>query len=97
MRIKKNEFTLEEALKLWKENASLSFKVSSRDIIENWRAIVGDIIANQTQSVSIHQNTLFLKVLHPLWKKELSYQSEYIKNLVNQFANAEVIHQVVVS
>lgn len=96
MRIKKNEFSLEEALNLWKEKNFISFKVSSELVIENWRTIVGDFIANQTYSVCLSNQTLEIKVKHPLWKKELSYQAENIKSKVNQFAQSEVVQKVVI-
>lgn len=94
MRLKKNEFSLEEALILWKEKNLTFFKVSSEDIIENWRLIVGDWIANQTFSLCINQKTLQIKVKHPLWRKELAFQSNVIIEKVNQFAQYEIINKI---
>lgn len=94
MRLKKNEFSLEEALNLWKEKNLTFFKVSSEDIIENWRLIVGDWIANQTLSLCINQKTLQIKVKHSLWRKELAFQSKAIIEKVNQFAQYEIINKI---
>ncbi len=97
MRFKKNEFSLEEALNLWKEKNISNFKVSSNDIIKNWRYIVGDFIANQTQSVCISNGKLYLTVSHSLWRKELTYYSETIKQKVNFFASFEIVDKVIIS
>jgi len=96
MRYKKNEFSLEEAIELWKKINKKKLKVSSEEIIENWRKIVGDLIANQTQSVCISNQTLQIKVFHSLWKKELLYQAEVLKSKVNEYANEEIVTKVVV-
>ncbi len=97
MRIKQNEFSLEEVLNLWKEKNISKLKISSEDIMENWRSIVGDLIANQTQAICISNQTLQIKVFHSLWKKELSYQVDTIKEKVNQFAQFEMIQKVVIT
>ncbi len=97
MRIKQNEFSLEEILNLWKEKTLSNIKISSENIMENWRFIVGDLIANQTQSICISNQTLQIKVFHSLWRKELSYQVDTIKEKVNQFAQYEIIQKVVIS
>ncbi len=96
MRFKKNEFSLEEALNLWIEKNQSKFKVSPNDIYQNWRFIVGDLIANQTTSICISNQILQIKVSHSLWKKELFYHTDTIKQKINQFAQQELITKVVI-
>lgn len=97
MRIKKNEFSLEEAISLMMQNIHLRPKVSQKDIEACWEEIVGIAIAKQTQSLCISQQCLIVKIANPLWRKELQYQSKELLQHINQFAGYEIIKEIKIS
>lgn len=61
---------------------------------QNWPAIVGSTIAEQTLPVAFEHGTLYIWVKHSAWMQQLWYFQEPIKDKVNEHLGKSWVQQV---
>jgi len=61
---------------------------------QQWPAIVGATIADQTLPVAFENGILYIWVRHSAWMQQLWYFREPIKDKVNEYLGRTWVHQV---
>lgn len=60
------------------KNPTLSVRIDESQIICEWDAAVGAIIAKHARALKIKDGVLFVQVDHPVWKTELHLRKHQI-------------------
>lgn len=73
----------------------LQHKFQETSISANWELIVGKPIAARTSEVYVKKNKLFLKLTSAPLKKELLITQKKLIEIINQFAQQDLISEIV--
>ena len=66
-----------------------------RKVLSIWPSVMGDYIANNTNSVSIKQGVLYVKVLNASLRFELNTSRSLIIKKLNDAVGGEVVKSIV--
>lgn len=93
---RKNESqSLKDAIESLLKVYQLQHKFQETSIPANWEEIVGKPIAARTSQVYVKGKKLFLKINSAPLKKELLITQKKLIEIVNQFAQQELISEIV--
>lgn len=92
---RQNDTTLKDALQNLLRAYRLKGKVQETRVISHWEDIVGQTIGRYTDDVIIRNKTLIIRLRNPALKHELFYSRDKIKDLVNNFAEEELVTDVI--
>jgi hypothetical protein len=93
---KSNEQSLKDIISGMMEGTVIQSKMIEMDIINKWPELVGDMIAGQTQKMYFGKGKLFIHIESAPLRNELNFSRSKIVEIVNQFAQQELISDVVV-
>jgi hypothetical protein len=93
---KKNDLSLQEALKDMIQEFQLSPQLNETRIKALWERLMGRTIATYTANIAVRKNVLYLTILSAPLKQELSYSKEKICRLINDEMGEEYIREVVI-
>lgn len=62
----------------------LSWRIKEQKIIENWKEIVGQDIAQNTEPSRLRGGVLYVKVSNPIWMQQLQFLKEVIIKKIHQ-------------
>ncbi len=93
--MRNNEQTLKEAIEHTLQFYRLKSKLQEVQIIDNWKKIMGNIIAKRTEQLYIKDKKLYIRVSSAPLREELKYAREKIIDLLNREAGAGIIEDIV--
>ncbi len=97
MRRKSNEVTLKDAIEALMDHYHLGDRYHFEQVKQKWEEIVGKMIAQRTEKMSIKYKTLYLTVNSSVIKHELQMMKTLIIKRVNEEAGREIITNVIIS
>ncbi len=71
-------------------------QVAAGRIVDTWRAVVGDAVANSTTEIRLDRRILHVKISSSLLRSEIFYQREALKDRLNEYARIQFVHSVIV-
>lgn len=83
--------TLDEVLNLLLRNEGLETPLLQRRLINAWEVVTGDIVAKYTREKFIKNQTLFVKIINPSLKADLSMMKTDIIKKLNAYVGAMII------
>lgn len=83
--------TLDEVLNLLLRNEGLETPLLQRRLINAWEVVTGDIVAKYTREKFIKNQTLFVKIINPSLKTDLSMMKTDIVKKLNAYVGAMII------
>jgi len=95
--MKKNELSLEEAIKLYLDHYRLSGKLTEADLQQSWKAIMGNSIAKHTSQIYLKKKVLVIHLDSSVLRNELSYAKEKIITKVNEYFKRDVVKEVLLA
>lgn len=94
--IKKNESTLQDALKDMLQEFKLVPQLNEARVKTLWEQLMGKTISTYTTNVSVRKNILYLTIISAPLKHELSYAKDKIRKMLNEELGEEFIKEVVI-
>ncbi len=92
-----NELSMKEMINSFVDQNRLKPKLLEARLIESWPKIVGELIAKNTDKISVYKGQLILTIKSPALRHELKFQCKTIINLVNTELNCEFIDGLVIN
>lgn len=92
----KNEVKLSETLGNFIHQDKIKVKFHETGINKMWREMMGDMVADSTNSISVKGNKLIIVVNSSPLKHELSFNKEKLIAMVNEKLGYEYINEVVI-
>lgn len=92
---KSNELTMKAAIEQLLETYKLSDQFLAEKIKSNWPELVGKVIANRTDEISIRQQKLYLKVSSASLRQELIMMKTDLIDNINEYAGKKLINEIV--
>lgn len=83
--------TLDEVLNLLLRNEGLETPLLQRRLINAWEVVTGDIVAKYTREKFIKNQTLFVKIINPSLKADLSMMKTDIVKKLNGYVGTMII------
>jgi hypothetical protein len=77
------------------DTLGLTKRVHEQRAMIEFETIMGADFCKRAEPVRIEQGVLFLKVTHSVWRQELFYQKELIKNRINDYLKEEIIQDII--
>lgn len=71
-------------------------RVAEGRIKENYRAVVGDRVADQTSEIRLESGILHIKLSSSLLRQELFYQRDALRDKLNEVSKIKIINAVIV-
>lgn len=97
MRRKSNELTMKDAIEALMDHYHLGDRYHFEQVKQKWEEIVGKMIAQRTEKMSLKYKTLYLTVNSSVIKNELQMMRTLIIKRVNEEAGREIITNVIIS
>jgi len=66
------------------KRTGLSWRIKEQKIMENWKEIVGQDIAQNTEPSKLRGGVLYIKVSNPVWIQQLQFFKEMIVKNIHQ-------------
>ena len=91
--------------KIWKlgdalddtaKQLGLERKLKQQRILDEWREIVGDAIANVAEIRRLDYGRLMLHVSNAVWRQEISLGKENLRKKINDAVGEEIITDIIV-
>ncbi len=95
MRKKSEIISFREALEIFLKEKKWDKKIEGYQIITNWKAIVGEELANSTQPIKIENTVLWLKVKSNVWANELNWRKGEIIEKINREVQKTLVTEVI--
>lgn len=91
------EKSIQQLISLLFKDSEHEKKLIESSIKFSWKEIVGDFIASKTSKVMIKNKILYINADSSSLKNELIFLKESLIKKVNQFANKEIINDIIIS
>ena len=92
---KSNELNMKAAIEQLLDTYKLSDQFLAEKIKSNWPELVGKVIANRTDEISIRQQKLYLKVSSASLRQELIMMKTNLIDNINEYAGKKLINEIV--
>ena len=92
---KSTDQTLAQAMEEWLKTSGMEGKYKATAIVQSWREIMGEMIANHTRQIEFRDGVLYVSLDSAALRQELFQKRPEIIQLLNQKAGAEFIKEVV--
>ena len=92
----KGGHTLKEVIGEFMKSYHLDEKLLQKQLILSWEEVMGKMVANHTQKLTIRKKTLYVKLDSAALRNELSFSREKIRKAMNNVVKAEVITDVII-
>lgn len=87
---------VDEILNALFDQYGLSGRMKEMRIINGWKGIVGNTIAEATKRIDICNKVLFLKIDSPALRNELMMIRNNLKDVINKRAGEEIINDIII-
>ena len=85
---------IDEILKEFIKENNLTKGIQKLTVEKLWPTLMGSGVANYTESVTLKNKTLVIKLKSSVLREELSYGKEKIIKMMNEHIGEEVINQI---
>lgn len=89
-----NEAPLKEVIDRWLKAHGLEGKMRELDVLNAWPELMGTAVARRTNSLSIRNKTLILKLDSSVMRDELAHGKQIIIERINAHAGYEMINDI---
>jgi predicted nucleic acid-binding Zn ribbon protein len=72
----------------------LGFLLHENRLRENWKKILGEKAAAIAELESLKDFVLGIKVAEPVWRNELHYQRDAIRQRANEVLGADIVREI---
>ena len=93
---KSNLIKIGDAINQLFKQEKLDVKISQFSVKNNWKDIVGEMIAKNTTEIYFNEKILFISLNSAALKHELSYNKEELIKRINNFCGYQLIQQLVI-
>ena len=94
--IKKNDNSLGDLLKVFKEDKRYKPGLTQKKIEEAWETMMGEWISKETNSLSFDGRSLIIRIHSAALRQELHFSKDQIREKLNEHLGEDVIIAVVV-
>ena len=91
---KNNSEDITAVLQRFMRQYGLETPLNQRRLMSNWNDIVGPVVARQTESLQIRNQTLVVKITSPVLRSELKLKRKTLANQLNDSVKAPVIEDI---
>jgi predicted nucleic acid-binding Zn ribbon protein len=92
----KSGLSLKEAIGDFMRSYHLDEKLLQKQLIASWEKVMGKMVANHTQKLTIRKKTLYVRIDSAALRTELSFSKGKIVKALNDAVKGEVITDVVI-
>jgi len=71
-------------------------KVAEGRLPDTWREVVGDAVANLTTDLRLENRILYVRLQSSVVRQELFYQSEALRDRINEVSKVRLVNAVIV-
>ncbi len=96
MRRKTNLIKLGDAINQLFKQEKLDVKISQFSIKNNWKDIVGELIANSTSEIYFYETVIYISLTSPALKHDLSFKKEVVIKAINKYCGYNLVTQLVI-
>jgi predicted nucleic acid-binding Zn ribbon protein len=93
---KNNLIKLGDAIGQIFKQEKLDIKISQFSVKNDWKDIVGELIAKSTTEIFFNGTTVFITLHSAALKHELSFRKEEILNSINKYCGYKLIEHIVI-
>ncbi len=86
---------ISQAIQEMLKSQHLKPKFDEANVIVSWEKIVGKSVAKQTKRVSIRNKVLFVELLSPSFKHELTYHKAHLIELLEKEFGKGVVGEII--
>lgn len=86
--------TLDEIVGRFLQENNLQTPVQQTHVVESWEMIAGPMVARYTEEKFIRNQTLFVKIMNPALRSDLSMMKTQLVNKLNAEAGGFVIADI---
>lgn len=95
MRRKSNEMSLKEAIEKLMAHYHIEDRYRFEQVKNKWEEIVGKMIAQRTERMSLKNGTLYITLSSSTLRQELSFMKADLMKRVNEEASKEIVKEIV--
>lgn len=92
---KHNEHSIKDAINNLLKTYKLDDKIAEKQLIDSWKAVMGEMIAKHTTDIYIKHQQLFVKLDSPALRNELVLAKTKIVKMLNDSVGRKVINEVI--
>jgi len=70
-------------------------RVNEQKVILNFESIMGEQFCRRATAVKIEHGVLFIETVNSVWRHELFYQKQLIKDRINNFFNEPLVKEII--
>lgn len=70
-------------------------RLKQQQIVNEWREIVGDAVANAATIKKFEYGRLTLTVVNAVWRQELSLAKENLREKINEVVGEEIVKEII--
>jgi predicted nucleic acid-binding Zn ribbon protein len=94
---RRNTQTIGEVLKLFfEDNAELYEKMLEIRIQRGWGEILGPMIMQYTKNIYVKNHVLYVSLTSSVLRSELTFSRDKLVKSLNEYAGANVIHDIII-
>jgi len=93
---RKNTFSLGSAIQNYFKVLGFEDKLLEAKIANNWKEIVGNVIATSTKEVFVNKNLLYIKIDSAVIKNEMKFLKDKLIFKVNDFVKKDFIKDLII-
>ena len=86
---------IDDLLKSFVKENKLEKGLDKVNVEAAWRDLMGNGVNNYTNSVKLHQDTLYVKLSSSVLREELSYGKDKIVNMLNEALGKNLITKLI--
>lgn len=86
---------IDEVLASFVESNKLEKGLDSVNVANAWRELMGNGVQNYTNSIKLHNGTLYVSLTSSVLREELNYGKDKIIAMINEELGKEVVKKVV--
>ena len=94
--MKKNDHSLNELLQVFGQDKRFKRGLTQKKIESIWGEVMGQWIANETESIKFEGSVVVLRIHAPSLRQELHYSKDQIRDRLNEALGEEMILSVIV-
>lgn len=89
-----NEKPLGEIIAEFLEHRGMTKKLDETRVIESWRQVVGNLIANHTENIYMKHSVLYIVLDSAVIKQEVSYAKQTLIKTLNDTAGKRIVSDI---
>lgn len=95
MKRNSNDNTIGEVIDLVLHQYGLSGRYREFRLLQSWYNLMGPMVANRTENLSLHNKVLYVRLKSPSLRNELAFGKQKIISMLNEAAGQELIGDII--